>query len=147
MRGTVKEQYPSASEILTSYIDANGDSIVFVPEGNTSVVREPRSVLKGRYEASSGLLWLTKTAFSDYCATRRAPFQQYLNELAINHIVTDRNIRKVLTTGTNITPTRGHCFCVNMRHEEMGELGVTADKLAAGRPNLRVVPIDKSKGR
>ena len=147
MRGTVKEQYPSASEILTSYIDANGDSIVFVPEGNTSVVREPRSVLKGRYEASSGLLWLTKTAFSDYCATRRAPFQQYLNELAINHIVTDRNIRKVLTTGTNITPTRGHCFCVNMRHEEMGDRADKADKMAQGRPVLRVVPIDRPKAK
>ena len=147
MRGSVKDQYPSAAEILTSYIEANGDSIVFVPEGNVSVLREPRNTLKGRYEASNGLLWLTKNAFSDYCATRRAPYQQYLNELAINHIVTDRHIRKVLTTGTNIAPTRSWCFCVNMRHEEMGELGVTADKLAAGRPNLRVVPIDKHKSK
>ena len=145
MRGTVKDQYPSAAEILTSFIEANGDSIVYVPEGNTSILREPRNTLKGRYEASSGLLWLTKNAFSDYCAMRRAPYQQYVNELAISHVITDRNIRKVLTTGTNIAPTRSWCFCVNMRHEEMGDLGATADRLAEGRPNLRIVPIDKSR--
>jgi hypothetical protein len=145
MRGTVKDQYPTAAEILTSFIEANGDSIVFVPEGNTSVVREPRNTLKGRYEASSGLLWLTKSAFGDYCAARRAPFQQYVNELAISHIIVDRNIRKVLTTGTNIAPTRSWCFAVNMRHEEMGELSAKADKMAQGRPNLRVVQIEKPK--
>jgi hypothetical protein len=145
MRGTVKDQYPTATEILTSYIEASGDGIVFVPEGNTSILREPRAILKGRYEASTGLLWLTKNMFSDYCAMRRAPFQQYINELAINHVITDRNIRKVLTTGTNISPTRSHCFCVNMRHAEMGDLGSNADKLAQGRPVLRVVPIDKSR--
>jgi hypothetical protein len=143
MRGTVKENYPTAAEILTSYIEANGDSIVFVPEGNTSVIREPRNTLKGRYEADSGILWLTKNAFSDYCAYRRAPFQQYINDLAINHIITDRNVRKVLTTGTNIPPTRSWCFAVNMRHEEMGSLGAKADKLSQGRPNLRVVKSEK----
>ena len=143
MRGTVKDQYPSSAEILTSFIETNGDSIVFVPEGNTSIVREPRNVLKGRYEASTGMMWLTKSAFSDYCALRRAPYQQYLNELAIDHIVVDRNVRKVLTIGTNITPTRSWCFSVNMRHAEMGELGERSDKLSQGRPNLRVVPISK----
>ena len=146
MRGTVKDQYPSAAEILTSYIEANGDSIVFVPEGNTSVVREPRNTLKGRYEAGSGLMWLTKSAFSDYCATRRAPYQQYVNELAIAHVVIDRNSRKVLTAGTNIAPTRSWCFAVNMRHPEMGELGERADKLAQGRPNLRVVSTTPKTG-
>jgi hypothetical protein len=146
MRGTVKEQYPTAAEILTAYIEANGDSFVFVPEGNTSITREPRNTLKGRYEAGCGLMWLTKSAFSDYCAARRAPYQQYLHELAVMHVVVDRNSRKVLTAGTNITPTRSWCFAVNMKHAEMGELGERADKLAQGRPNLRIVKTEAKPG-
>ena len=116
----------------------SGDVLQF-----TSVIREPRNTLKGRYEAATGIMWLTKNTFGDYCALRRAPFQQYINDLAISHIILDRNVRKVLTTGTNIAPTRSWCFAVNMRHEEMGGLAGKADKLAQGRPNLRVVRTEK----
>ena len=145
MRETVKNQYPSATEILTAFIEANGDSIVFVPEGNTSILREPRNTLKGRYEADSGLMWITKDSFTTYCSTRRAPYQQYLNELSTMFVITDRAVRKVLTTGTSITPTRSWCFAVNMRHAEMGGIADKADQLSKGRPNLRLVKSDAPK--
>ena len=139
MRSTVKDQYPSSTEILTAFIESNADSIVFVPEGNTSILKEPRSILKGRYEAENGLMWITKDAFSAYCASRRAPFQQYIHELAISHIVVDRTVRKVLTTGTNLAPTRSWCFSVNLRHAEMAGAAEHANQMSRGRPNLRLV--------
>ena len=136
MRGGLKDQYPSAVEVLTDYINMINENMVAVPVGNTSILREPKGDVKARYESDSKRLWLSRDPFKAFCDRRHAPYQQYMRELSLSRVVINRNDRKTLTTGTNLLTGRSWCFVVNMGHDEMKDLSPALEPLQRGRGPL-----------
>jgi hypothetical protein len=144
MRGSLVDQYPSSTEVITSYINTLIDNMVIIPDGNVNVLKEPRGVVKARYESDNGRMWLSRDAFRHYCDIRNAPYMQYMHELSVARIVTSRTERKVLTSGTTLTTARTWCFVVNMQHDDMKDLAPKLEPAKqVGKPVLTVIKSDK----
>ncbi len=143
MRGVVKEEYRTPLAILSDYIAEKQGSIVVVDKTatigtNTAgqhvasetayALNTPHGSLLGHYDIKSGMLYLLKHGFKDYCQRVGSSSARILEELSQpraqgieppTRIITDRATRRTLGAGTNIAKGQSWCFAVDMNHPEM----------------------------
>ena len=139
-RGVIVEEYPSATAVITSYIEKISGNTIVTDKGNANIPRTPNGAIMGRYERDTKLLWVLKDAFKDHCLQKRAPYTQYVQELFDARIILDKNARKTLGQGTEVEKGRSYCFLIDMGHADLVEIVDDIGKKAKGaRPDLHVV--------
>ena len=141
MRGTMTEQYSTPAGVLSEYMEAiNGNMLVLYRgsirnhENIPNIVRQPEhGQLLGRLEQDSGLMWVLKKPFKDYCVRHGHNFTRIIDDLLAQKVITKKHERKVLGGGTDYAKGQSWCFVVNMHHKEV------SGKDAAPTPEARIL--------
>lgn len=159
MRGVVADEYSTPLGTLADYMtEHQSDFLVVRKTSSASVlnlIHTPRGQLLGRYDVEDGVLWVLRKGFKDYCNKIGAPFITVLNELSLPQptpsggyvkVITNKNIKKVLGSGTDFAKVQAWCFAVNMAHPDVTgvpDLGVVTGNAGQhpnpGTADLRVV--------
>lgn len=151
-RETMVESYSATPQsILSDYLEAiNGDMLVVeqvqqgVSKGGLFTVREPRGPLRARYEQDTGLLFVLRKDFVDYC--NRGGYDSYkmIKELSVNPDgsqgpICNPKAGKILGQGTKFAKGYSVCFVVNICHPDMGGVRLGDDPIQptpSGGPGL-----------
>lgn len=143
MRGTVKEEYRDPLAILTDYIAERSGNIIVVNRlgglgGNTAghnaagalyAESVHHGALLGHYDKTTGVLYLLKQPFKEYCARVGSSSARVLEDLSTprsagaagtpTKIVVDKQVRRTLGAGTDHAKGQSWCFAVDMNHAEI----------------------------
>lgn len=143
MRGVVKEEYRDPMMILSDYIAEKQGNIIIIDQStqigvntggksaaaNTAYpVNQPGGALLGHFDIKTGMLYLLKQGFKEYCSRVGASSSRIIEELnqprAVGieppaRIIVDRAVRKTLGAGTEYAKGQAWCFAVDLRHPEM----------------------------
>jgi len=154
MRGVVKEEYRDPLAILSDYIAEKQGNIVVIDHStqigsnttgqavaaDTGFARnKPMGALLGHFDLKTGMLYLLKQGFKEYCTRVGASSTRIIDEMnqpravgieAPARVVVNRSIRKTLGAGTEYAKGQSWCFAVDTRHPEMS--GVSLVPVAGG---------------
>ena len=143
MRGIVKEEYRDPLMILSDYIMEKQGGIIVIDQStqigaNTGgksaaadtayALNKPNGSLLGHFDIKTGMLYLLKQGFKEYCSRIGASSSRIIEELgtpravgieAPARIIVNRSIRKTLGAGTEYAKGQSWCFAVDLRHPEM----------------------------
>lgn len=150
MRGVVVSEYSTPLGVLADYLEVINGEILVVNRltGNQMefVTKQPRGQLLAHYSIYDKTMWVLKKAFKDYCVRIGAPYSSILDELSAprivadgttSRIVTNKNVKKVLGSGTDYAKAQSWCFVINMADPEVTgavELRVEVNPSAATTP-------------
>lgn len=149
MRGVVKEEYREPLAVLSDYIAEKQGNIVVIDHStqigsNTTgqmvaadsgfARNKPNGALLGHFDLKTGMLYLLKQGFKEYCTRVGASSTRIIDELhspravgieAPARIIVNRSVRKVLGAGTEYAKGQSWCFAVDTRHPEMSGVSLT----------------------
>lgn len=118
MRDTHMQAASTSAEILSEFIDTNQAGTLTVSPKSASnvdnVAHTPRGSLIIRHEFDNQLLYISRTAFNDYCTENKANFRKIEQELVSQGVILRRNCHKILGADTQYAAGQVRCWEISM---------------------------------
>lgn len=114
----------SASEpvsIIAEFLNTNLGATLRFKDGqiDLATLNNNLNAVKIRMEAEGGIVvraFISTQALKEYCQTRRIDFGWLRRELSDAGVLTNMNLQKRLTTGSNLPAVNAKCWELNMTH-------------------------------
>lgn len=150
MRGVVSNEYSSPIGVLTDYLEMISGNTLVVSRlpgtGIVNILKKPNNQLLAHFDYEDKTLWVLRKGFKDHCAKIGANFLKIIDDLHIPdldaqgrriRVISNRNIKKVLGSGTEFGKAQAWCFVVDLKHPDC--LG-TLDLAVVENPSVEVTP-------
>lgn len=124
MRGIVKDDYMTPLQFITSFLkEIDTETIVIGPNGASMFpTYTPRGEVSARLERGNpSILYITMDRLRRYATKRGVPYKAFLQAVRDMRIITQTNVRKSLSGGTEMIGSRPYCFVVDMTHPDTRE--------------------------
>jgi hypothetical protein len=124
MRGVVKDDYMTPLQFIISFLkEIDTETVVISPNGASMFpTYMPRNEVSARLERGNPtILYVTMDRLRRYAAKRGVPYKAFLQAVKDMRIITQTNVRKSLSGGTEMASTRPYCFVVDMTHPDTRE--------------------------
>lgn len=112
----------SATAILGDFFQRNLGSTLALGRGAHNAYlpdREPTQRIAVHYDVNAARIWVSRTAFKEYCHARGANAGQVIEALAEQHVIIETDARFTLGTGTRHAVARARCFTVDANHPDI----------------------------
>jgi hypothetical protein len=144
-RESIRESAVSPKELLTDFLGKHMRSTLIISAKASStldnVAHRPVEDLLVRIELDRDLIFISRSALMDFCATVRTPFKAFEWALEQAGIIIKRNHQKVLGADTIYSAGQTRCWMVNATNLGAG----LAQAQQAQQPASNVVPISGAK--
>lgn len=108
----------SSAEILSEFIDMHqADTLTVSPKSASNidnVAHNPRGALTIRHELDNGLMYISRSAFNNYCTEAKANFRKIEQELDKLGVILRRNCHKNLGADTQYTGGQVRCWEISV---------------------------------
>jgi hypothetical protein len=122
IRTTMREHISSPKEILSEFLESKVSETIVVSQTQTAVQprtdQPPRGALTIRYEKDTGLIFVMKSAFRQFCNETGAHFSDIQEALEQQKVLLHRNTQKVLGAGTDFGKGQVRCWMISVAELE-----------------------------
>lgn len=144
-RESIKESAVSPKELLTDFLGKHMRSTLIISSKASStldnVAHRPVEDLLVRIELDRDLIYISRSALMEFCASARTPFRQFEWQLEQAGIIVKRNAQKVLGADTIYSNGQTRCWQVDATKLDAGRVQVQQQQ----QPASNVVPINGAK--
>lgn len=119
IRRGMREHVSSPREVLSEFLENKvSETLVVSQLANPNIAprldQTPRGALIIRHEKDSGMIWIMKSAFRQYCMETGAHFTDIQETLEKEKVLLQRNVQKVLGSGTDFGKGQVRCWLISV---------------------------------
>ena len=129
LRAATATYQVTSSQVLADFIDVNNGNILVIDKlmnngrGNGNIIFLPRGKLVGRLELDRKLLYVSSTAFKEYCIMTGADHRRIEQELLESKVLLRAGYNKSLGANTEMEKGLTRCWLIDMTHSDISKMG------------------------